>query len=416
MYCFFLQVFLSTEALKSVIGCFYPLFSLRDSSTELVASITPLDTLSKHPASVLSSPRHSHSLYHPPAASDSSFSIISSSGSQPSLWLQCTLAKLVVDLSVYLKNNDTKTDSDQRKDNEKNVFMYESEDISFSLDKKEKHLCCQLKICTLEGYQKSSSMSNDVADKNKMFEKIFSSRSTILNEQVLEKIEVINEKTGSSSSSPVLRSAMIPHRNFIVFDISSYSDSHKSIELKLHIQMFECVVCVPLIKAVVDIFDVILDYQTNDQRCKRDITTTRWPLFQLNMDSFRFLLPHLSLSSYLLADIGGITVKSDLSYPIGRLEVNASAFRKLNILAAEKRIPPLPGYEVEVFTLKLIGVNIDKSVSVYPVLETRDIQIQYSPALQWQPVAATSSNREKVYYNYDCTFLLIHTMAVHELY
>ena len=368
-----------------------PLFNSKD-APDLVVPKTPLDAFNKHPASVISSPRHSqisHSIYHPFPASDSSFSIISSSGSQPSLWLQCTLTKLVVDLSAE-DESDTKTkknDSEKKKE-----FVYESEDISFSLDKQEKRSSCQLKVCTLEGYQKEwPNLTKD--NKNWLFEKIFSSRSTILNEKVLQKIEVINDRMGSSRS-PVLDKPPMSHRNFIVLDIKSHSEVHKSLELSLNVQMFEGVVCVPLTKAVLDILKVILE-QTGNQH-KSDGATNNWPTFEVNLESFRVLFPCLSASSGLLADIGGVVVKSDLSYPIGRMEVNTAAFRKLNIFVSEKRIPPLPGYEVQLFTLQLLGLNIDNnsSVSAYSVLVTNDIQVQHSPALQW-PVTA-SSNREKV--------------------
>ena len=90
--------------------------------------------------------------------------------------------------------------------------------------------------------------------------------------------------------------------------------------------------------------------------------THNWPHLDLTLDCCRCLFPSFSSSSPsscgLLADIGGVTIKSDLNFSIPRFELNTSALRKLTIMAAEKRIPALPGYEIMVFNYQLLGISL----------------------------------------------------------
>lgn len=354
------------------------------------------------PSSALSSPHLSQSLQYIPTttASDSSYSISSISKThQPSLWLQCTLTKLVVDLGVS-------TGSCERTPPvvASHRFVYESDDLSFSLDKQEKYLNCQLKVSTLEGHYKQP-----VNNQRNMFCKLFSSKSTVFDEDVLLKVESINRESGSLHS-PVLDEqpplhGLTSHTSFIVFDLKSYLDPHKPLMVKLHVKMFEAVVTIPLLRTILELIEVTTPTTTHNNDKREDVYTcsNRWPQFDISLECFRVLFPCLAPSTAgILLDTGGVAVKSDLSYPIARMEVNATAFRRLSIMVAEKRIPPLPGYEIQLSNIQLIGLTADwkddginhtACISAFPLLTMASSQIQYSPFLQWLPLSTIPSSQ-----------------------
>lgn len=297
-----------------------------------------------------------------------------------------------MDLSTDPLGNDKPDNAEMKSSAEEmHNFKYESDDLSFTLDHQEKRLTCQLKVSSLEGFCSLIKSTQDpTSDYNGMYKKTFSSSCTILDEQLLQKVEAIN---GGGTRSPVwdrerpISNLTLPRGSFVVLDIKSYSEPHRPLEVKLNVQMFEGVVSVPLARAVLDILQVIIVKSERNEQNRNVVNS--WPLMEISLDSFRVLFPCLSPSSGFLADFGGIFVKSELPYTIDRMEVNSTALRKLSIMAAEKRIPPLPGYEVQVFTLQLLGVNVDRkrlsqlNASVFPILMTAGVQVLYSPALQW---------------------------------
>lgn len=366
----------------------------------------PLTRPHVHSPSVLSSPHLTQSLQYNPTsitASDSSYSLSSTArAQQPSLWLQCTLTKLTVDLVPI--NEGTSLTSDR-------WFLYESDDLSFSLDKQDKYLNFQFKMSTLEGHYKKPP-TNDIS-KN-IFSKLFSSKSTIFNEDVLMKVESINRDWGSPCSPtmddqpPLHGAGLTSHTSFIVFDLRRYLlDPHKPLMVKLHIKMFEAVVTIPLVKIILELTKVVTDSVTHSST--EPTTTTysscSWPQFDIGLECFRVLFPCVPPStSGVILDTGGVSVRSDLSYPITRMEVNSTAFRRLSIMVSEKRLPPLPGYEVHLSNIMLIGLSADwkdngtdRAISVFPILSMANTQIQYSPSLQWIPLY--TSQTEKVIYH-----------------
>ena len=344
------------------------------------------------PLSVLSSPHLSiYSPIIPLTTSETSFSIHSSTKPQPSLWLQCTLTKLTVVLAIDKLGRDNTITTEEYYE-----FKYESDDISFSLDKREKRVNCQLKVSSLEGLTLKDSSHGS----SPIHEKMFSSRCTILNPTVLQKVESFNRVTTEERPSY----SALSHGSFIVLDISHHPEPHKPLDVRLNVRMFEGVISVPLTQGLLDILVNVfsLNGKEGGEEGDMDDITDNWSLLDISFDSFRLLFPSLSLSTGILVDVGGVTVKSELSYPLERMEVNAAAFRKLSIMVAEKRVPPLPGYEMQLFVLQLIGLNVHdverdcgSSVAAFPILVIANTQMQYSPSLRLNLLTGTLQ-REKV--------------------
>lgn len=59
----------------------------------------------------------------------------------------------------------------------------------------------------------------------------------------------------------------------------------------------------------------------------------------------------------LLLTCEGLTISSSLHYPVSRLVVNHSAMKRLDIAVSEKRVPPLPGYQLLAYSTQLIGIR-----------------------------------------------------------
>ena len=379
------------------------------------------------PSSALSSSHLSivqQSIYQPP--SESSISGFSSNGTRPSLWLQCTLSKLVLELaSDKLKDkvigSKLVVDLDDNKQGPREcsqaIYKYESEELSFSLDKQEKGLNCQVKVSSLEGYQcLQADQRAAIQIGNDMFEKLFSSKCAVLSEQVSQRVEFVSGSLGPMQS-PAWESRtsgttgnLTSHGSFLVLDIKDHFQPHQAMQVKLQVQMFEVVVSAPLVKRAMDILEGISGSSQKNDSPTTEVAAGIWPHLDLKLDCFRVLFPttssSMSSSTGLIFDVGGALVRSDFNYPVSRMEVNASALRRLSIMAAEKRIPPLPGYEVQVFAVHLLGLNLETKdgdstqiasnynpVSVFPILATAGIEIQLSPALQWPPYCTTHTDK-----------------------
>ena len=182
--------------------------------------------LSQQSLSLPSSPHLSlTSLPRPP--SDTSTSISSSPiAPAPSLWLQLTLSKLVVDVV-----------------SDGTTYLTEAEEILFSFDKQEKGSSCQLKVSSLE-------MSFDQT--NLFVTKLFSSRATVASEAAAKNIEAC---LGSTHSTRQV--VMPPVSKFILLEVMTFSSDHYATDIKLQVQTFEAVVWLPLVSAVVDILSII---------------------------------------------------------------------------------------------------------------------------------------------------------------
>ena len=199
-----------------------------------------------------------------------------------------------------------------------------------------------------------------------------------------------------------------------MLDINLHPEQHKPLDVKLNVRMFEGVVSVPLAQGLLDILVNVfaLDGEEDGEESDMDDVTDIWPLLDISFDSFRLLIPSLSLSTAILVDVGGVTVQSELSYPLERMEVNAAALRKLSIMVAEKLVPPLPGYEMQLFVLQLIGLNIHdagdcrSSVAAFPILTIANTQIQYSPSLRLNLLTGTL-RREKVSFSSSAHFIIL---------
>ena len=70
-----------------------------------------------------------------------------------------------------------------------------------------------------------------------------------------------------------------------------------------------------------------------------------------------FIQSDLTSRSLLVLASEGLCVSSSLDFPVSRLIVNHSAMRRLEIAVHEKRVPPLPGYQLMVYSAQLIGIR-----------------------------------------------------------
>lgn len=80
-----------------------------------------------------------------------------------------------------------------------------------------------------------------------------------------------------------------------------------------------------------------------------------WPKLDINVKCFHTIFPTSSStqSSALLLDCQGLQVTSDLDFPITRMLVNPSSMKKLAVQSAEKKQPPLPGYQLLACAMRL---------------------------------------------------------------
>lgn len=84
-----------------------------------------------------------------------------------------------------------------------------------------------------------------------------------------------------------------------------------------------------------------------------------WPSLDLNLESFRVIVPNKDFSHSLLLNTEGITATSSVDFagPEIRFVTNPSAYRKLSLLSSEKKQPPLPSYQLDLYSTAMWGVT-----------------------------------------------------------
>ena len=87
-----------------------------------------------------------------------------------------------------------------------------------------------------------------------------------------------------------------------------------------------------------------------------------WPTVELNFECFRVILPDQDSSHCLLLNTEGLRVTSgvDFAGPEVRLVTDPLAYQRLSLLSSERRQPPLPAYQLDVYSLAVWGVANDR--------------------------------------------------------
>lgn len=77
------------------------------------------------------------------------------------------------------------------------------------------------------------------------------------------------------------------------------------------------------------------------------------------MECFRVIFPNTDFSHCLLVNSEGVKVTSSVDFagPEVRFVTNQSAYHRLSLLSAEKHRPPLPVYQLDVFSMAVWGVR-----------------------------------------------------------
>ena len=245
--------------------------------------------------------------------------MFSNNGTVPSLWLQCTLSKLTIDLisektsgqldeilehwfhegSKLDKERNTEKDEIKGKElifdrikSSDLLFVFESEEISFSLDKQETGVNCRLSVSSFEGSRCVKAGSRCVKAgsgiqhiKNRMFNKVFSSRRTVLTPEILHKVETMP----GSSFHPVilgswgvsLQSPLSSHSSFVILEVRSHTENHRAMEVKAHIQMFEAVLCLSLMDTVLEVVHGVIEITGDKKKMDEDNTKKVMIMFSI---------------------------------------------------------------------------------------------------------------------------------------
>ncbi len=79
---------------------------------------------------------------------------------------------------------------------------------------------------------------------------------------------------------------------------------------------------------------------------------------ELNLECFRVIIPDRDFSHCLLLNTEGLRVTSrvDFAGPEVRLVTHPLAYQRLSLLSSERKQPPLPVYQMDVYSLALWGV------------------------------------------------------------
>ena len=139
------------------------------------------------------------------------------------------------------------------------MYLAEADEISFSLDVQERISSYQLKLSSLEANSSSSS-----AHYSSSFTKLFSSSSSVVTATVAKEIESqLGSVNGECNISfPVSPPSPATLPSFLLLEIASphkYESSSLPTKVKLHVQMFEGVLWLPLVGAILDILEELND-------------------------------------------------------------------------------------------------------------------------------------------------------------
>jgi len=108
-----------------------------------------------------------------------------------------------------------------------------------------------------------------------------------------------------------------------------------------------------------------------------------WPTLNVKMDCFRIIIPDGDFNSALLLSMDSACLTSNLDYPISRMVVNSSLYKKVNTVVHEHKRPRLPAYQLDMCSMGCWGYQSDgsKYTTVLPVMLSCELRVLFSPAL-----------------------------------
>ena len=213
------------------------------------------------------SPSHASSsfVFVPGPPSESTASTRSLSLAIPSLWVQLVLTKFL----LYLEESGKHASSDGSEHSD--GYILESEDNSFSLDVQGSCTNCQLKVAALEvscchGDQGSRDVDGFHGNQqdpcyNTLFEKIMSSKHSVMTDQVLRAIEHCPGDMFGTSVRTICQNPASPFGSFVTMEVALDTASHRPLEVKLTVQTFECVLWLPLVRCVMEMVSALMHVQ-----------------------------------------------------------------------------------------------------------------------------------------------------------
>ena len=207
----------------------------------------------------------SSSFAFPPAPpSESTASTRSLPLTIPSLWVQLILTRFI----LYLEENLGRMPSGGE---HSDGYLLESEDNSFSLDVQGNCTNCQFKVAALEiscchgnpGSRDANGFHGNQHSRldNTLFEKIMSSRHSVMTDQALRAIEHSPRDMFGPSIRTVCQNPVSPLGSFVSMEIASDIASHHPLEVKLTVQTFECVLWLPLVRCVMEMVSALIPTQ-----------------------------------------------------------------------------------------------------------------------------------------------------------
>ena len=101
------------------------------------------------------------------------------------------------------------------------------------------------------------------------------------------------------------------------------------------------------------------------------------------MDCFRIIIPDGDFNSALLLSVDSACLTSNLDYPISRMIVNSSLYKKLNTVVHDHKRPRLPAYQLDICSMGCWGYqgNGSKLTNVLPIMLSCELRVLFSPAL-----------------------------------
>lgn len=259
------------------------------------------------------------------------------------------------------------------------VYTIEAEELSFTLDHQDRATSYHLKLSSLQANTNdNTSSSNDNRDDGgcngrRIHARLFSSKCPVLTDSMSKLVDLTYGRPVSPPFSPP--TSQRGKGSFIIMEVITHTESHRPTKVKLVVQMFQMVLWMPLFECLVDILGACIEKRESSEFGGRGLDNGRghaakiWPHLSIVFRSSRFVLPgdssvgHASFA--LLIDSESFSITSDLDFPISRHVLNSVALRKLSTAAAERRIPPLPGYQALSHSVQCIGVTWSTNDSRY---------------------------------------------------
>ena len=292
----------------------------------------------------------------------------------------------------------------------------EVDGVSLQLDVQEKYMDAVFKVASMEcalAKKDSASLEEWISYFPGGNRKLFSSSGSTLPESLSPltppSMPPLSEVTIPSSSSTSTAAAAAlggggtlispqahQRRSFILVKAKlprSEYQAVKNAKVYLNLHEFELVAWLPVLDFVRGIVSAFASRGSEAVEVKPShaIDVSAWPSLEVSLESFRVVLPTADFSDVLLLSTGGAHVTSALDWASSdvRFIVNSGAFRRLCLLSSERRLPPLPAYQLSAYSITLWGITKTTTPpgSVKPLLLTSsvDVRVVYTPPLTAPP-------------------------------